>query len=159
MKFLVIGNITKDTIRTKEKEIVKELPQKEASKYIYAVGKRKCAVARIRLLPKGKGEITINHKKSEQYLPDFELQEIIKSPLNLTDTKNKYDFYILVSGGGKKGQAEAIRHGIARALEKLNKELRKTLKVAGFLMRDARIKERKKPGLKRARRAPQWSKR
>lgn len=128
-------------------------------KYFYAVGKRKTAIAQIRLFPKGKGEITINNKKAEVYLPDYEMQEIIRSPLKLVDLNNKVDISIIVKGGGKKGQAGAIRHGIARALELLDNELRKTLKAAGFIKRDARIKERKKPGLKRARRAPQWQKR
>jgi small subunit ribosomal protein S9 len=132
---------------------------KTKDKYIYAVGKRKRAIAQIRLFEKGKGEIIINEKKSQDYLPDYELQEIINSPLNITDNSKKFNISVLVKGGGKKGQAEAIRHGIARALDKLNADLHKTLKVAGFLTRDARIKERKKPGLKRARRAPQWKKR
>lgn len=132
---------------------------KNKDKYVYAVGKRKRAIAQIRLFEKGKGEITINQKSAKEYLPDFELQEMILAPLKLVDLDKKTDISILVKGGGKKGQAEAIRHGIARALDKLNNELRKTLKVAGYLKRDARIKERKKPGLKRARRAPQWAKR
>ena len=128
-------------------------------KYIGTVGKRKTAIAMIRLFPKGKGEIIVNKKKLEQYLPDFDLQQIIRSPLKLVDLDKKIDLTILVRGGGKRGQAEAIRHGIARAIELMDKTQRKTLKVAGFLKRDARIKERKKPGLKRARRAPQWQKR
>jgi len=128
-------------------------------KYIYAVGKRKRAIAQVRLFPKGKGEIMINNKKSEQYLPDYELQEIIQAPLKLVDLDKKVDLSILVRGGGKRGQAEAIRHGVARAIQLFNEGTHKTLKVAGFLKRDARIKERKKPGLKRARRAPQWAKR
>ena len=132
---------------------------KTKNKYTYAVGKRKASIAQIRLFDKGKGEITINNKTAKEYLPDFELQEIIQAPLKLVDLDKKVDISVLVKGGGKKGQAEAIRHGIARALDKLNKDLRKTLKVAGYLKRDARIKERKKPGLKRARRAPQWQKR
>jgi len=132
---------------------------KTKDKYIYAVGKRKRAIAQIRLFEKGKGEININEKPSQEYLPDPEMQKTILAPLELVDLKNKVNITVLVKGGGKRGQAEAIRHGIARALEISNKDLRKTLKVAGFLKRDARIKERKKPGLKRARRAPQWAKR
>jgi len=134
-------------------------PAKIKEKYIYSVGKRKTAIAQIRLFPKGKGNIIINQKKSTEYLPDYELQETILAPLKLVDLTNKVDISILVKGGGKRGQAGAIRHGIARALNEYDKNLRKTLKVAGFLTRDARIKERKKPGLKRARRAPQWQKR
>lgn len=136
-----------------------KIPTKIKEKYIYSVGKRKTAIAQIKLFPKGKGNITINQKKSTEYLPDYELQENILAPLKLVDLANKVDISILVKGGGKRGQAEAIRHGIARALNDYDTNLRKTLKVAGFLTRDARIKERKKPGLKRARRAPQWQKR
>ncbi len=143
---------------TKTKEVSKEAP-KAKEQFISAVGRRKRAIASIRLFAKGKGEITINKKPAKTYLPDFEMQKIINEPLNLVDLGSKVNISILVRGGGKRGQAEAIRHGIARALQKLNKDLRKTLKVAGFLTRDARIKERKKPGLKRARRAPQWAKR
>ncbi|MCX6745465.1 MAG: 30S ribosomal protein S9 [Candidatus Parcubacteria bacterium] len=98
-------------------------------------------------------------KKMNEYLPDSQLQEIIIAPLKLTNLLNKTDLTVLVRGGGKRGQADAIRHGIARALNKYDLSLHKTLKVAGFLTRDARIKERKKPGLKRARKAPQWAKR
>ncbi len=136
----------------------KETP-KAKEQYISTVGRRKRAVALVRLFDKGKGEITINNKPAKEYLPDFEMQKIINEPLDLVDLTSKVNLTVLVRGGGKRGQAEAIRHGIARALQKLNKDLRKTLKVAGFLKRDARIKERKKPGLKRARRAPQWAKR
>ncbi|MFA5188358.1 MAG: 30S ribosomal protein S9 [Patescibacteria group bacterium] len=132
---------------------------KTKEKYIYAVGKRKRAIAQIRLIPKGKGEIMINNKKSEQYLPDYELQEIILAPLRLVDLDKKVDISVIVRGGGKKGQAEAIRHGIARTIQIYNEDTHKTLKVAGYLKRDARIKERKKPGLKRARKSPQWAKR
>jgi len=132
---------------------------KTKNKYIYAVGKRKRAIAQIRLYDKGKGDITVNDKELKVYLPDQELQDVITSPLKLTNLTKKVDITVLVKGGGKRGQSDAIRHGISRALVKLDKELRKTLKVAGFLKRDARIKERKKPGLKRARKAPQWSKR
>jgi len=137
----------------------KDAPKTQAKQYVFAVGRRKRAVALIRLFEKGKGEIIINNKQAKEYLPDLELQKIITEPLNLVNLDKKIDLSIVVKGGGKKGQAEAIRHGIARALEKLNKDLRKTLKVAGFLTRDSRIKERKKPGLKRARKAPQWAKR
>jgi len=137
----------------------KDAPKTQAKQYVFAVGRRKRAVALIRLFEKGKGEIIINNKQAKDYLPDLELQKIITEPLNLVNLDKKIDLSIIVKGGGKKGQAEAIRHGIARALEKSNKDLRKTLKVAGFLTRDSRIKERKKPGLKRARKAPQWAKR
>jgi small subunit ribosomal protein S9 len=141
-----------DKIQTKTKE------SKESSKYYFAIGRRKTSIARVKLVPKGKGEIIINNKKSTEYLPDFMLQETIHTPLKLVNL-DKADAIISTNGGGKTGQAEAIRLGIARALIKFDKNLRKTLKVAGFLKRDPRIKERKKPGLKRARRAPQWKKR
>ncbi len=143
--------------KTITKKTTKPTPPK--GKYIYAVGKRKRAIAQIRLFAKGKGDMIINDKPGKEYLPDLILQQIIYSPLKLTDLDTSVDITVLVKGGGKKGQAEAIRHGIARALDKLDKDLRKSLKPAGFLTRDARIKERKKPGLKRARRAPQWAKR
>jgi len=132
---------------------------KTNKKYTYAVGRRKSAIAQVRIYEKGKGDIKINDKDSKEYLPDPILQQIINSPLEVTNNAKKMDITVLVKGGGKKGQAEAIRHGIARALDKLNKDLHKTLKIEGFLTRDARVKERKKPGLKRARRAPQWQKR
>ena len=134
-------------------------PLKESGKYVQAIGKRKTAVAQIRISDKKGGQITINHKKITEYFPDLLLQEIINSPLKITNKLGLFEITVIVRGGGKKGQAEAIRLGIARALQFHDKTLRKTLKVAGFLRRDSRIKERKKPGLKRARRAPQWSKR
>jgi len=136
-----------------------QIKTKEIAKYYRGVGRRKSAVAQVRLTPKGTGEVLVNHKKFVEYFPEALLQEKVNAPLKLTDLYGKVDMTILVRGGGKTGQAEAVRMGIARALLVLNKDLRKTLKVAGFLMRDARVKERKKPGLKRARKAPQWAKR
>jgi small subunit ribosomal protein S9 len=141
----------KTPIKTKE-------ANKVLDKYYFAIGRRKTSTARIKLFIKGKGEITINGKKSQEYLPDYVLQESINAPLKLVNLA-KADAIISVNGGGKRGQTEAIRLGITRALIKYDKNLRKTLKVAGFLHRDPRVKERKKPGLKRARRAPQWQKR
>lgn len=132
---------------------------KETSKYFPTVGRRKSAIARIRLMPKGTGQITVNGKKFNEYFPEALLQEKINAPLKLTDLYGKVDITIVVKGGGKSGQAEAVRMGIARAIQTFNKDLRKILKVAGYLKRDARVKERKKPGLKRARKAPQWAKR
>ncbi len=127
--------------------------------YIYAVGRRKTAVAQVRLYP-GKGHVTINGERPlTEYLPDQELQRIVLSPLTENNLDKNYDVTVLVRGGGKHGQADAIRLGIARALEKQTPELRKPLKASGYLKRDARKKERKKPGKKRARRSPQWSKR
>lgn len=127
--------------------------------YIYANGKRKTSVARIRLFPKGKGEITINDKPMEGYFTVKIQKAVILSPLKLIGMQKDFDISVKVIGGGGVGQAEAIRHGIAKALVTYNSELRPTLKRAGMLTRDSRIKERKKPGLKRARRSPQWCKR
>lgn len=132
---------------------------KESIKYFNGVGRRKSAIAQVRLLATGDGKILVNDKNFNEYFPQPLLQEIINAPLKLTNLLGKVDITVKVVGGGKSGQAEAIRLGIARALQLFDKDLRKTLKVAGYLVRDARVKERKKPGLRRARRAPQWAKR
>ena len=129
----------------------------KGNKYIAQMGKRKTASASIRLIEKGTGEMVVNGKKGEDYFTESEFA-LALTPIKLTGMK-EYDISVLVTGGGKKGQAEAIRHGIAKILLEINPELRPTLKAKGWLTRDARIKERKKPGLRRARRAPQWSKR
>jgi len=121
-------------------------------------GRRKHSVARVRLLP-GEGQIVINHREMSNYFDLETLKLIVKQPLLLTETLTRYDVHANVYGGGSSGQAGAIRHGIARALLKVDPELRGTLKKAGLLTRDARMKERKKYGLKAARRAPQFSKR
>lgn len=121
-------------------------------------GRRKKSVARVRLLP-GKGVISVNKRDLDDYFGLETLKMIVRAPLVLTDTLSKYDVYANVYGGGTTGQAGAIRHGISRALLKVQPELRGTLKKAGFLTRDPRMKERKKYGLKAARRAPQFSKR
>ena len=121
-------------------------------------GRRKKSVARVRLLP-GNGKITINKRDIEEYFIMDTLKMIIKAPLTLTDTLGKYDVFVNVYGGGLTCQAGAIRHGISRALLQSDGELRPALKKAGFLTRDPRMKERKKYGLKKARRAPQFSKR
>lgn len=129
-----------------------------AEKYTYSVGKRKSASASVRVYS-GKGEITVNEKTLSDYFNNKILENIVISPLNLLNTTNKYKIFIKVKGSGKNGQAIAIRLGISRALEKIDASARKSLKSKGFLTRDPRVKERKKPGLKRARKAPQWSKR
>ncbi|QSO48020.1 30S ribosomal protein S9 [Alicyclobacillus mengziensis] len=121
-------------------------------------GRRKHSVARVRLLP-GDGKITINHRELNDYFGLETLRLIVKQPLLLTETAERYDVHVNVYGGGISGQAGAIRHGVARALLKVDPALRSPLKKAGFLTRDARMKERKKYGLKAARRAPQFSKR
>ncbi|WP_342513656.1 30S ribosomal protein S9 [Sporosarcina sp. FSL K6-1522] len=121
-------------------------------------GRRKSSVARVRLVP-GEGKIVINNRDAEDYVPFETLREIIKQPLVATETLGSYDILVNVNGGGYTGQAGAIRHGVARALLNVDPDFRSTLKAAGLLTRDARMKERKKPGLKGARRAPQFSKR
>ena len=124
----------------------------------YGTGRRKSSVARVRLVP-GEGNITVNDRSLNDYFGLETLKVITKQPLVLTETENKFDVYVNVIGGGFTGQAGAIRHGISRALLKADEEFRPTLKKAGFLTRDPRMKERKKYGLKKARRAPQFSKR
>ncbi|WP_028595158.1 30S ribosomal protein S9 [Paenibacillus assamensis] len=124
----------------------------------YGTGRRKHSVARVRLVP-GEGNIVINKRDLNEYFGLETLKLIVKQPLNLTETVGKYDVLVLAHGGGISGQAGAIRHGISRALLKADPELRSALKKAGFLTRDPRMKERKKYGLKAARRAPQFSKR
>ena len=124
----------------------------------YGTGRRKTSVARVRLVP-GEGNVIINNRELKDYFGLKTLELIIKQPLNLTETIGKYDVLAKVEGGGPSGQAGAIRHGISRALLQVDNEYRPTLKAAGFLTRDPRMKERKKYGLKAARRAPQFSKR
>ena len=129
-----------------------------ASEKYYGTGRRKKAIARVYLMP-GKGNITINKRSIDEYLGMETLKTIVRQPLAVTDNVNKFDVLVNVKGGGFTGQAGAIRHGIARALVKADAEYRPTLKAAGFLTRDPCMKERKKYGLKGARRAPQFSKR
>ena len=125
----------------------------------YGTGRRKHSVARVRLVP-GEGRIMINKRDMDTYFGGLDtLKLIVKQPLVLTETLGRYDVMVNVAGGGNTGQAGAIRHGISRALLKADPELRGALKRAGFLTRDPRMKERKKYGLKAARRAPQFSKR
>ncbi len=124
----------------------------------YGTGRRKKSVARVRLVP-GNGNVTINDRSIDEYFGLETLKVICKQPLVLTDTIGKFNAVVTVKGGGFTGQAGAIRHGIARALLQVGDELRSPLKKAGFLTRDPRMKERKKYGLKKARRAPQFSKR
>lgn len=145
--------------KTTDKESTTTKTSKAVSEYFYAAGKRKTSVARVRLYSQGKGDIIVNEQPLDEYFTLLTSKGIIKAPLKLTGTNNKFDISIKVTGGGISAQAEAARHGISRALLEYDNTLRLTLKKAGFLTRDARIKERKKPGLKRARRAPQFSKR
>ena len=124
----------------------------------YGTGKRKRAVARVYLRP-GNGEIMVNDLSLAEYFPNDMLKMIVRQPLSVTETAEKFDIYVSVRGGGSAGQAGAIRHGVSRALLDYNKELRGRLKTGGFLTRDARIKERKKYGRKGARKRFQFSKR
>ena len=130
----------------------------ESNPYFYGTGRRKKSVARVRVYA-GTGKITINGRDIDDYFGLDTLKLIVRQPLNLTGTEGNFDIVCNVSGGGVTGQAGAIRHGLSRALLQYNEELRATLKKAGFLTRDPRMKERKKYGLKGARRAPQFSKR
>ena len=130
----------------------------EAKPYFYGTGRRKSSVARVRLY-NGTGKIIINDRDIDDYFGLETLKLIVRQPLNLTDTLDKFDIVCRVTGGGVTGQAGAIRHGISRALLQYDAELRAALKKAGLLTRDPRMKERKKYGLKGARRAPQFSKR
>ena len=132
--------------------------QKKDSVIFYGTGRRKKSIARVRLIS-GNGNITVNKKQLDEYFGVETLKVIIKQPLAATNTLDKYDVICKVTGGGISGQAGAIRHGIARALLEANAEYRPILKSSGFLTRDARMKERKKYGLKKARKAPQFSKR
>jgi small subunit ribosomal protein S9 len=160
----------KSTARAKKssptKPTKKPLPKKvkKPKRYYEAVGRRKKAVARVRLFTcqpfEGeKARILVNEKSYTDFFPTFELQQIVISPLQKMKSLNRFEVSVKVKGGGIRGQAEAIRHGLARALVKFNPDFRKKLKRAGYLRRDPRKKERKKPGLKKARRAPQWQKR
>ena len=128
-------------------------------KYFYGTGRRKSSVARVRVYENGTGAITINGRDIDNYFGLDTLKLIVRQPLVSTDMLGKVDVVVNVCGGGVTGQAGAIRHGISRALLTVNPEYRPTLKAAGFLTRDPRMKERKKYGLKAARRAPQFSKR
>ena len=130
----------------------------EAKPYFYGTGRRKSSVARVRVY-NGTGKITINDRDIDDYFGLETLKLIVRQPLNLTGTADKFDIVCRVAGGGVTGQAGAIRHGISRALLQYDAELRAELKKAGLLTRDPRMKERKKYGLKGARRAPQFSKR
>ena len=126
--------------------------------YFFATGKRKTSIAHVKLLENGTGEATVNAQPLKKYFFGI-LPEKALSPLMITEQKNAFDVEARVTGGGKNSQADAIRHGLSRALLSFDPGLRLTLKKAGFLRRDSRTRERKKPGLKRARRAPQFAKR
>lgn len=136
-----------------------ETKTKTDKKYIEGVGKRKTSVARVRIFAGEKASFVINERKITDYFPTKELQEIVSSPFTIANPAKEFMVSVKVSGGGIHSQAEAVRHGISRALNIFDKELRSPLKKAGLLTRDSRIKERRKFGLKKARKSPQWSKR
>ena len=128
-------------------------------KYIETVGRRKTATARVRITEASKTTYVVNDSKLTEYFPTESLQSIVKDAFELVKLDTKFSVSALVKGGGLNAQAEAVRHGISRALLKVDEDLQKDLKKAGFLRRDPRMKERKKFGLKKARKSPQWSKR
>jgi len=128
--------------------------------YYYGMGRRKTAVARVRVFPNGDGSITVNGRTAQNYFGQREAHmATIAGPFRVLDLDNKYTVTVRVMGGGTSGQAGATRHALARALVRINPDFKRTLRKAGFLTRDPRMKERKKPGLKRARKAPQYTKR
>ena len=131
----------------------------DSNPYFYGTGRRKSSVARVRVYPNGTGAVTINGRDIDDYFGLDTLKLIVRQPMELTETVGAFDIVCTVAGGGVTGQAGAIRHGLSRALLQYNEELRPVLKKAGLLTRDPRMKERKKYGLKKARRAPQFSKR
>lgn len=126
--------------------------------YFYSSGKRKTAIARVRMYSEGEGSVSVNGQKMKEYFTGVQIENAL-APLALVGKKGDFDLEVMVQGGGKEAQSDAMRHGISRALLLADPDLRLQLKREGFLRRDARVKERKKPGLKRARRAPQFSKR
>ena len=131
----------------------------KTNKYIEAVGRRKTSVARVRITPGAKSGFIVNEKELEAYFPTKELQNTVRDPIGKSGAADKFAVTAKVSGGGIHAQAEAIRHGLSRALVAHDEEIRNSLKKLGFLKRDPRAKERKKFGLKKARKAPTWSKR
>lgn len=148
----------KKAVKTEVVEMAAAEPLKNGS-YIYALGRRKTAIAKVYLIKNGKGLVTVNGQPMTEYFGTFETRDMVMSPLKIAGQETAVDVSAHTNGGGLKGQADAVRLGISRALCELNPTYRKTLKKLGFLKRDPRAKERKKFGLKKARRAPQWSKR
>ena len=152
--------ITKSAVKKilSKKPLPKDELPKSLERYFQAIGRRKTSSARIRFFVSDEKEIIVNDKPFQVYFPTLELQGIVLSPLNIMSV-DKFRILIKVNGGGIHSQAEAVRHGISRALEKIEPGLRKVLKPFGYLKRDPRMKERRKFGLKKARKAPQWAKR
>ncbi len=147
----------KKVVKKETKKITKAKPK--LARYLETVGRRKTAVARVRLFTQGEKSILVNKKPYQDYFPTLELQQVVTASLETMKSLDKFRISVRVMGGGIHAQAEAVRHGISRALVDFNPDFRKRLRKAGFLTRDPRMRERKKFGLKRARRAPQWSKR
>lgn len=158
------AHVDKEAVKKKPVKKVPLAPTPKPKKYYEAVGRRKTAIARVRLFTikpfeEDEGKITVNDKSYKQYFSLAELQQTAEASLRKLKSLNRFEIVARVSGGGIHAQAEALRHGIARTLVKFNADFRKKLKRAGYLKRDPRMKERKKYGLKAARRAPQWAKR
>ena len=155
--------MTTKEITTKEEEITvtEKTPavKKTAARYIEAVGRRKTSTARVRITEASKGSLVINGKDLATYFPTLELQKIVNEAIEKSKVAGKFMVTVVVRGGGIHSQAEALRHGLSRTLVKFDEEIRKPLKKLGFLKRDPRMKERRKFGLKKARKAPQWCKR
>ncbi|MBU3918900.1 30S ribosomal protein S9 [Patescibacteria group bacterium] len=173
IKKKIVKKDSKKSVTVKKKVVIKkQLPliKKKTSEpkvkdltsteiYFEGVGRRKTAIARVRIFPKLKNEFIVNEKKYSEYFSTYEMEQKVFSPLILMNMEEKFKVTVKVKGSGLDSQAEAVRHGLARALVKFNPEFRKRLKKAGFLTRDPRMRERKKFGRKRARKSPQWSKR
>ena len=162
------GKAVKKVKKSKKIEELKEkiispnieiVPEEKSDKFFEAIGRRKTAIARVRLFAKGDKEFLINAKPYNIYFPYPYFQKVIQGPLEVVNCPERFKILAKVKGGGSNSQAEAIRHGLSRALVLFNSTLKKKLRKAGFLTRDPRMRERKKFGLKRARRAPQWQKR
>jgi len=146
-------------VKKKPKPKPKPEPKPQKASYIEAIGRRKTSVARVRLWTKGEKEFLVNDKLLKDYFSNFEIQKIASESLDKMKSQDRFKIQVLVKGGGFHSQAEAVRHGVARVLLKFNPDFKKRLKKSGYLTRDPRMRERKKFGLKRARRAPQWRKR
>ena len=147
-----------DKMEVKTKKTTKKIPANKNVEFA-GTGRRKDSIARVRIMPNGKGQFVINNKIIDEYFNLGVYKLVANQPFEITNTLGKYDVVVNVHGGGLSGQAGAIRHGIARALCKADESLKADIKKAGFLTRDARVKERKKYGLKKARKAPQFRKR
>lgn len=151
--------IKKTTDKKVQSKKVKTKVSFPEGKYVYGLGRRKTSIAQVRVYENGKGNIFVNNVEFSKYFPTKLMQDKVIVPLQQTAKEGLVDVHAKIIGGGKNGQAEALRLGISIALVKINKEFRTTLKKLGLLTRDSRMVERKKPGLKKARRAPQWAKR